>query len=94
MKSFLNFLGIILTAFMVICDIVEFLAVPAVFVVIGVLNSYSWQYYAIAVGGYFVLLVVVQIIMHFVFKSLDKKYTPLITRKIEKYCNRFSKKID
>ncbi|MBQ8474242.1 MAG: hypothetical protein IJ499_01100 [Clostridia bacterium] len=94
MKSFLNFLGIILTAFMVICDIVEFLAVPAVFVVIGVLNSYSWQYYAIAVGGYFVLLVVVQIIMHFVFKSLDKKYTPFITRKIEKYCNRFSKKID
>ena len=73
MKSFLNFLGIILTAFMVICDIVEFLAVPAVFVVIGVLNSYSWQYYAIAVGGYFVLLVVVQIIMHFVFHKENRK---------------------
>ena len=29
---------------------------------------------------------------HFVFKAVDKKYTPLIERKLEKYLNKFSNK--
>ena len=33
MKKLLDFLGIIMTIIMVICDITEFLAVPALFIV-------------------------------------------------------------
>lgn len=77
---------------MVICDIAEFLAIPALFIVIGLLNSYSCLYYAITIGGYIVLFIVAEIIAHFVFKALDKKYTPLIERKLEKYFNKFSNK--
>ena len=91
MKSILRFLGMILTIFMVICDVAEFLAVPALFMVIGLLNSYSWHYYAITIGGYIILFIVAETIAHFVFKALDKKYTPIIERKLEKYFNRFSK---
>ena len=92
MKRFIHFIGIISTITMVICDIAEFLAIPALFIVIGLLNSYSWLYYAITIGGYIVLFVVAEIIAHFVFKALDKKYTPLIERKLEKYFNKFSNK--
>ena len=92
MKRFIHFIGIIGTITMVICDIAEFLAIPALFIVIGLLNSYSWLYYAITLGGYIVLFIVAEIIAHFVFKALDKKYTPLIERKLEKYFNKFSNK--
>ena len=88
MNRFLRFIGIIGTMIMIICDIAEFLAGPALFIVIGLLNSYPWQYYAITIGGYFVLF----IIAYFVFKALDKKYTPLIERKLKKHLNKFSNK--
>ena len=92
MKKFLNFVGNILYVGMVICDIIEFLAIPALFLVIGLLNSFPWQYYAISIGGYFALFIILEIILHFIFKALDKKYTPLLERKLEKYFKKFSRK--
>ena len=92
MKKFLNFVANILYVGMVIWDIIEFLAIPALFLVIGLLNSFPWQYYAISIGGYFALFIILEIILHFVFKALDKKYTPLIERKLEKYFDKFSKR--
>ena len=92
MKKFLNFVGNILYVGMVIWDIIEFLAIPALFLVIGLLNSFPWEYYAISIGGYFALFIILEIILHFVFKALDKKYTPLIERKLEKYFDKFSKR--
>ena len=92
MKKFLNFVGNILYVGMVIWDIIEFLAIPALFLVIGLLNSFPWQYYAISIGGYFALFIILEIILHFIFKALDKKYTPLLERKLEKYFDKFSKR--
>ena len=85
MKNLLNFAGIILTIVMIILDIAEFLAIPALFIVIGLLNSFPWQYYAISIGGYFVLFIILEIVLHLIFKALDKKYMPLVIRKLEKY---------
>jgi hypothetical protein len=85
MKNLLKFAGIILTIVMIILDIAEFLAIPALFIVIGLLNSFPWQYYAIAIGGYFALFIILEIVLHLVFKALDKKYMPLVIRKLEKY---------
>lgn len=92
MNRFLHFVGIIATIVMIIWDIVEFLAVPVLFIIIGVLNSFPWQYYAITIGGYVALFIIAEIIAHFVFRALDKKYTPFFKRKLEIICNRFSKK--
>ena len=85
MKRLLTCLGIVGTVIMVICDMSEFLAIPAILVVIGILNSLTWQYYVISIGGYVLLFVAAELIAHFVFKSLDKKYSPIIARKLEKY---------
>ena len=92
MKKLLNFVGNILYVCMIIWDIIEFLALPAIFLVIGLLNSFPWQYYVISIGGYFALFIILEIILHFIFKALDKKYTPLIERKLEKYFNKNSNK--
>ena len=91
MKKILGFIANILYVGMVIWDIIEFLALPALFLIIGLINSLPWQYYVITVGGYFALFIILEIVLHFIFKALDKKYTPLIERKLEKYFNRFSK---
>ena len=92
MKKLLGFIANILYVGMVIWEIIEFLAIPALFLVIGLLNSFPWQYYAISIGGYFALFIILEIILHFVFKAFDKKYTPLIERKLEKYFNKNSNK--
>ncbi|MBQ2945516.1 MAG: hypothetical protein IJD95_02990 [Clostridia bacterium] len=92
MNKLLNFIGNILYIGMIIWDVIGFLALPALFLIIGLINSFPWQYYAITIGGYFALFIVLEIILHFIFKALDKKYTPLIERKLEKYFNKFSKK--
>lgn len=89
MKRLLRVLGIFATIITVIWDVAEFLAVPALLVAIGIGNSFPWQYYAITLGGYVALFVVAEIVAHFVFKALDKKYTPFIQRKLEKIFNRF-----
>ena len=91
MNKLLNFIGNILYIGMIIWDVIGFLALPALFLIIGLMNSFPWQYYAITIGGYFALFIVLEIILHFIFKALDKKYTPLIERKLEKYFNKFSK---
>lgn len=92
MKRFLHFLGVLATILMVIWDVAEFLAVPALLVAIGISQSFPWQYYAITLGGYAALFAIAEIVAYIVFKAVDKKYTPFIERKLEKVCNRFSKK--
>ena len=92
MKGLLKLFGVVFTVITVIWDIVEFLAFPALCTVIGLLNSFPWQYYAISIGGYVVLFAAAEVIAHFIFKALDKKYTPILERKLEKYASRSSKK--
>ena len=92
MKKLLGVVANVLYVGMVIWDIIEFLAIPALFFVIGLINSFPWQYYAIAIGGYFAFFIILEIILHFIFKALNKKYTPLLERKLEKHFNRFSEK--
>lgn len=92
MKKLLGFIANILYVGMVIWDIIEFLSLPLLFVIIGLLNSYPWQYYTITICGYFALFIIAEIAAHLIFKALDKKYTPLIARKLEKHFDNFSKK--
>ena len=88
MKGLLKFIGIILTVIMVIWDLAEILILPALFVIIGLLNAFPWQYYAITVGGYFGILAIGELLIRLIFKALDKKFTSFLERKLEKYFNK------
>ena len=85
MKGLVRFIGAIFTVITVIWDILEFLTIPAIFVVIGILNSFSWRYYVITMVGYVVIFALVELIAHLVSSKLDEKYTPLLVKKLEKY---------
>ena len=91
MKKLLGFIVNILYIGTVIWDIIEFLALPILFLVLGLINSLPWQYYAISIGGYFALFIILEIVLHFIFKALDKKYTPFIETKLGKYFTKSSK---
>ncbi|MBQ8302243.1 MAG: hypothetical protein IJX97_01675 [Clostridia bacterium] len=84
----LHFLGIIAIIITAICDIAEFLAVPTLLLIIGLLNSFTREYYVISIGAYIAIFVLLETIARFTFKALDKKYTPLIKRKLNKYFNK------
>ena len=90
MKGFLKFLGIIGSIIMVVWTLIEFLALPAFLTVIGLLNNFPWQYYAISIGGYLILFIIIEIIAHFIFKAIDKKFTPFLERKFNQIFNKTS----
>lgn len=74
----------ILTVFEFLWDLFGFLLLPAIFVGVGLLDNAPWQYYAITVGGYFALFALLELIFSIIFKKIDKKYSPVIERKIGK----------
>ena len=88
MKGFLKFLEIICSIIIAVWTLVEFLAIPAFLTVIGLLNDFPWQYYAISIGGYFILFIIIEIIAHFFFKAIDKKFTPFFERKLNQIFNK------
>lgn len=85
MKRAFQKLGIFVAVFIIIWNIGEVLAFPAFLVVIGLLNSYPWQYYAFFVGGYIFLYALVDLVTYFLFKSNNEKYAPLIKRRYKKF---------
>ncbi len=88
MKGFLKLTEIIISVFYVIWNLVEILAIPALFVLIGALNSLPWQYYVATISGYFAIAIIIQIICHFISKRLGIKFA----RRIEKLFRNSSNK--
>ena len=82
----------LLTVFGVLCaigEMLEYLAIPALFVVVGILNALPWQYYAIFIGGYFALLLIGELAIRLIFRALGKKYASRFAKKVEKLRVRF-----
>lgn len=88
MKKLLGFFANILYIGTVIWDIAEFLFLPALLVLIGLINSYSWKYYAIAIGGYFLFFAVLEIVTAVIARILGKTFVPFIKRKIDRIVKR------
>lgn len=51
---------------------VEYLALPALFVVIGMLNGFGWKYYVWTIGGYAVIVILIEAIGGLVGKRACK----------------------
>ena len=84
----------ILYVFMIVWEILGYLILPVLFVLIGLWNKFSWQYYAVTVGGYFAILLLIDIVIRILFKLFDKKYSSAFERKLEKIFDRFFEKND
>ena len=84
MKGFLKFLDVFFTIVYVVWNLVEILAIPALFLIVGLLNDFPWQYYAATIGGYFIIAIVIQITCHFVFKCFEKRYESTLVKLFKK----------
>ena len=80
MKSLFKFLDILAGIILILMDLLEILVFPALLVLVGLLNSYPWQYYALTIGGYFVIVAVLQLILHLIFRKFEKKYSSAVER--------------
>ena len=79
-KRLLSAVGIIA----VIGTVLEYLALPALFVVIGLLNGFGWQYYAWTIGGYAVLVILAELIGALIGTLLGKTFELRLLRKLRK----------
>ena len=91
MKKFLKFLENALMVFIYMYELAEFLAVPALLVIIGIFCSLPWQYYVISLAIYVLLYILLEIISSLIAKALSKKYSPLIAKKLDKILSKFDK---
>ncbi len=87
MKIFLKIFEFILTIIYVIDNLLEILLIPAIIVAVGLVNELPWQYYIAAIGGYFLICIVIQIVLHFVFKRFEKKYESALLKLFKKKAN-------
>ncbi len=85
MKGFLKFLEVVFTIINVNWNLVEILAIPALFLIVGLLNDFPWQYYAATIGGYFIIAIIIQIICHFIFKRFEKRYESALVKLFNKF---------
>ena len=88
MKKALLFLLIVLGTLM---ELMEVLLLPILFLAFGIWQQMPWQYYAITIGGYFALFLIGELVIHLIFKALNKKYASRLVVKVEKMIARFSK---
>lgn len=91
MKHLLHILDKFFSIIIIIFEIAEFLFIPAILTIIGLFNSLPWQYYPISIGIYIVLYILTELLAHFTFKALEKKYTPLIERILNNIFNKCEK---
>ena len=84
MKSIINLLSGIAGIILAIWDLSEILAIPVLLVIIGLLNSFSWQYYVISIAIYFAIMIIVQVVCHLVAKRFEKKFESALDRLFQK----------
>lgn len=83
-----KFLETLLGVLLILWEIGEFLAIPAIFVVIGIFCEMPAAYYWITIGGYLAMFAVLQLLMWILEKTLGKRFEALLTNKLAKYFNR------
>ena len=84
MKSIIKLIGTVCGILIFLWELAEILAIPALLVLIGLLNSFSWQYYAIAIAAYVLIAVIIQVICHLISKRVEKKFESALQRLFHK----------
>lgn len=99
MKILKKIAGAVMMLILVIWELAEFLAIPAILAVIGVVNGFGWQYYAIAMGVYLALYALAEGLGWLLARAMEKwlgkkleRHGPRIVRKLEDIADRFEKK--
>ena len=87
MNGFWKLANVICAIIYIIEALVEMLAIPAIFLIIGLLNQFPLPYYVVTIGGYLIFGIVIQIICHFVFKYFEKQHRSKLMRQLDKLFN-------
>ncbi len=88
MKKLLTILGVLCA----IGELLEYLALPALFAILGIWQQLPWQYYAITIGGYFAILLAGELVIRWIFRALGKTYSSRIAGKFKKLVDRIELK--
>ena len=81
-------LGAVLGVFLIIWDILEFIALPAILVVIGMICQMPPAFYWIVILGYLAIFAALQLILWILEKTLGKRFDAFVVHKLEKWLNK------
>ncbi len=87
--KFLKFFGVLLYIIMVVWEIFEFLALPLLFIAIGVLNQLPSKYYIISIGAYLIVYGLVCLLVNLIGRAFGKKVELFIGSRIKNTYNRY-----
>ncbi len=72
MKRPLTFIDDVFPIMVRIWNFIRYSTIPVLFIIIGLIFSFPWQYYAITVGGYFIIFVTVRTVRYLIIKIMCK----------------------
>lgn len=78
-------LGAALGLILIIWEILEFIALPAVLVVIGMICEMPPAFYRIIILGYLAIFAALQLLLWVLEKTLGKRIDALVIHKLEKW---------
>lgn len=74
----------IIAALLILEELLEYLALPVLFAVVGALNGFGWQYYAWTIGGYAVLVLLAELTGALIGMMLGKAFELRLLRKLSR----------
>lgn len=82
---------IVFGMFGAIVGLIEFLLLPALFLLFGLWQQMPWQYYAITIGGYFGLWLLLEIALRLIFRWAGLRFSSRFERALARLVSKFSR---
>ena len=84
-----GFVGFLLTYFTIVLNLGYLFIEPLIFVTVGLIYEVPWQYYLICIGGYYGLMVVWELLAHFLRPQSGRIFHCPFVRKLKQLRARF-----
>ena len=91
LKFFGKCIAFVCAIIMILWDILEFITLPAILVVIGIICEMPPAFYRIVIVGYLAIFALFQLLLWLLEKKFGKHFDSLLSNKIGKIARRFEK---
>ena len=90
MKKSSGFLDFLLSYLVIMGNQIYLLIEPLIFATVGLIYRVPWQYYLISIGGFYLLMLIWEVVCRIIFKDSEKKYHCPLVLKFKRMVARFS----
>ena len=85
-----GFIDFLWSYLFILAQLAYLLIEPLIFATVGLIYRVPWQYYLISIGGFYLLMLIWEVVCRIIFKDSEKKYHCPLVLKFKRMVARFS----